>query len=392
VKKLFAPVVLLSAALAGAATRVVQDQCGPFTDVSPAICPYVLEMYYLGITAGTSPTTYSPDNPVTRGQTAVFVSKGVNQAIARSSRRAALGQWWTTTPAYGAGLGFTPIDIYVGQPCADGADIWVPSEQSGVSRIRASDGTLLGTWTPGGALSVLCAMGKVFFARAAFNSLYMIDPSGPPGAATLLTDQLGRGPRSLAFDGSRIWTANPVGLCACEPYPPGSISIITPGSWAVETIDLGNLYPMSILFDGTNVWAAAGSSLLRFDSSGTITQTVPVGGFAGAPIFDGENIWVPTDAGSVAVVRASSGNVLTTLTGNGLASATSAAFDGRRVLVLSLFGAPTGGVASLWDAQSLVPIGNVTIEGFGGTGAASDGIQFWLAVSDFQSTGGLGHF
>jgi len=81
---------------AGVATAVVQDVCGTFTDVSPAFCPYVLEMYYLGITAGTSPTTYSPEAMVTRGQAAVFVSKGVNQAIARSSRRAALAQWWTT--------------------------------------------------------------------------------------------------------------------------------------------------------------------------------------------------------------------------------------------------------------------------------------------------------
>jgi S-layer family protein len=81
----------LCALLAGGATRVVQDVCGPFADVPPTLCPYVGEMYYLGITAGTSPTTYSPDNPVTRGQAAVFESKGINQAIARSSRRAALG-------------------------------------------------------------------------------------------------------------------------------------------------------------------------------------------------------------------------------------------------------------------------------------------------------------
>src|SRR5262249_16243435 len=89
----------LAALAAGGATRVALDQSGPFADVSPAMCPYVLEMYYLGITVGTSPTTYSPDNAVTRGQAAVFVSKGVNQAISRSSRRAALGQWWTSQGA-----------------------------------------------------------------------------------------------------------------------------------------------------------------------------------------------------------------------------------------------------------------------------------------------------
>ncbi len=389
-KILLAPILLL-ALLAGGAVRIVQDQCGPFTDVSPAICPYVLEMYYLGITAGTSPTTYSPDATVTRGQAAVFVSKGVNQAIVRSSRRAALGQWWTTTPAYNSGLGFTPIDEYVAQPCSDGADVWVPSEVSGVTRVRASDGKVLGTWTPG-AENVLCAMGKVFFTRIPNSELYMIDPTGPPGPATLLTDQLGKGPRALAFDGGRIWTANPVGSCACDPYPPGSVSIVTPGSWSVETIELGSTYPLGILFDGTNIWATAGASLLRFDSTGAITQTVPIGAAAGIPVYDGANIWVPTESSSVVVVRASSGEVLSTLTGNGLANATSASFDGQRVLVISLNGPAGGGAISLWDAQSLTPIGNVTIEGFGGTGAASDGIQFWLAVSDFQATGGLGRF
>ena len=61
---------------AGVATAVVQDVCGPFTDVSPTFCPYVLEMYYLGITAGTSPTTFSPEATVTRGQAAVVRLEG----------------------------------------------------------------------------------------------------------------------------------------------------------------------------------------------------------------------------------------------------------------------------------------------------------------------------
>src|ERR1700730_598630 len=79
----------------GGAVRIVQDTCGPFTDVTPGFCPFVLELYYLGITVGPSATTFSPDQPLTRGQAAVFVTKGLNQSLARSSRRAALGQWWT---------------------------------------------------------------------------------------------------------------------------------------------------------------------------------------------------------------------------------------------------------------------------------------------------------
>ena len=55
--------VLLCALLAGGAVRRAQDTCGPFTDVSALFCPYVLEAYYTGITAGTSATTFSPDFP-----------------------------------------------------------------------------------------------------------------------------------------------------------------------------------------------------------------------------------------------------------------------------------------------------------------------------------------
>ncbi|HEY4230417.1 MAG TPA: S-layer homology domain-containing protein [Thermoanaerobaculia bacterium] len=108
-KSLSIPALALCAVFAGGATRIVQDQCGPFTDVTPGFCPYILELYYLGITAGTSATTFSPDDPLTRGQGAVFIAKGLNQSLARSTRRAALGQWWTTTPRYEAGLGTVAV-------------------------------------------------------------------------------------------------------------------------------------------------------------------------------------------------------------------------------------------------------------------------------------------
>src|ERR1700674_3172772 len=93
----------------GGAVKIVQDTCSPFTDVTPGFCPYVLELYCLGITVGTSATTFSPDQSLTRGQAAVFVAKGLNQSLARSSRRAALGQWWTTTPQYTLHLGITGV-------------------------------------------------------------------------------------------------------------------------------------------------------------------------------------------------------------------------------------------------------------------------------------------
>ena len=149
---------------AGGGMRIVQDTCGPFTDVTPGFCPYVLELYYLGITVGTSATTFSPDDPLTRGQAAVFVSKGLNQTLARSSRRAALGQWWTS----GANpvLGGTPVGTRPIGVASDGADLWVANIDSAtVSRVRASDGRLLETWT--GAIS---GPGRRSWAMVEFHS------------------------------------------------------------------------------------------------------------------------------------------------------------------------------------------------------------------------------
>jgi hypothetical protein len=53
--------------------------------VSGAYCPFVLTLYYNGITSGTSPTTFSPDESITRGQAAVFTGK----AFELGARRAA---------------------------------------------------------------------------------------------------------------------------------------------------------------------------------------------------------------------------------------------------------------------------------------------------------------
>jgi len=172
--------VVLAAVLAGGAVRVVQDQCGPFTDVTPGFCPFVLELYYLGITAGTSATTFSPDDPLTRGQGAVFIAKGLNQSLARSSRRAALGQWWTTQTA--DTLQIIPIGVpdFVQ---SDGTDVWISSNRNNsVTRVRSSDGRIVETWTGiGNAFALLPAMGRIFVSGYSTpGSVYAIDPATRP--------------------------------------------------------------------------------------------------------------------------------------------------------------------------------------------------------------------
>ena len=101
---------------------------------------------------------------------------------------------------------------------------------------------------------------------------------------------------------------------------------------------------------------------------------------SGHPIFDGANIWVPNFSGnSVAVVRASTGAILQTLTGNGLSSPVSAAFDGERDPRHEPRAAD--GV-SLWKTADLSPLGFVsTGAGSNPYGACSDGVQFWIALN-----------
>src|SRR5512144_1569382 len=89
--------VVLAAAVAGGAAGSLLGTCGPFTDVAgDAFCPFVLEIFYLGITTGTTPTTYDPSSAVNRLQMAAFLSRSVDGVLKRGSRRAALDQFWTT--------------------------------------------------------------------------------------------------------------------------------------------------------------------------------------------------------------------------------------------------------------------------------------------------------
>jgi DNA-binding beta-propeller fold protein YncE len=134
------------------------------------------------------------------------------------------------------------------------------------------------------------------------------------------------------------------------------------------------------LYDGANVWVTdtGAGTLLKLNSAGAILQTVTVGSSPSLPAFDGTKIWVPNiDSDSVSVVRASSGAVLQTLTGNGLGGPVAAAFDGQRVLVTN----QRGDSVSLWKAADLTalgsfPTGAVTAP----NGACSDGVNFWITL------------
>src|SRR5580765_1527142 len=150
------------AAMALGATGRLLGTCGPFTDAAAdAFCPFVLEIFYIGITTGTTATTFDPSANVSRLQMAAFLSRSVDGVLKRGSRRAALGRFWTTRAE--AAVGLTTVGFDPQMVKCDGADVWVANHGSNsVSRVRASDGKLLETWTGTTApFDVLPAMGKI---------------------------------------------------------------------------------------------------------------------------------------------------------------------------------------------------------------------------------------
>ena len=371
----FLAIGFVMAAILGGATSGLLGVCGPFTDVAAdSFCPFVLEVFTLGITTGTTPTTYDPTANVNRLQMATFLSRTVDGVLKRGSRRGAMNQFWTTKTA--ANLGLTTVGSNPKLPVSDGMDLWTPNTfGNSVSRVRANDGWLLETWTGAtGASASLSAMSRIWVTGQVNPALvYRIDGSKVAGAVTTVATLGGLNPTGIAYDGEKIWTAN----------QSGSVSLVTPGAalpFAVTTVAAGFSAPTGILYDGANIWVTdnEAGTLLKLNAAGAILQTVTVGASPFFPIYDGTNIFVPNNAvPSVSVVRASNGAVLATLTGNGLNGPRAAAFDGQRILVTN----SDGNSVSLWKAADLSVIGTFpTGPATSPLGACSDGINFWITL------------
>ena len=380
----------------GTASRLNADTgvCGganislPFTDVAgSAFFCEIAEAYFTGQTKGTTATTFTPSGPVLRDQMVAFLTRTLDFALSRGSRRTIAGKLYTPLSLSDGGV--IPLGSAVAptQIQCDGRDLWVANRGSGtVTRLRANDGAYLGSWT--GLTSpeaVLLAKGKVWVTTLT-GELFYIDPN-LPGTATFQGQAYGPGPGGIAWDGHRIWTA------FYGDASGGGVAIATTEYAGTPTWHrTGFNHPIGIIYDGANMWVTdqppdnqgGVSTLKRLGSNGEILQSIPLSGNgAQRPIFDGTNIWVPIwQSNVVDVVRASTGEKVATLSGNGLSSPTTAAFDGERVLVTNY---SAGGV-SLWKATDMTPLGHATTgaafsSAWGNVnGACSDGMSFFVTL------------
>src|SRR6476661_2101387 len=122
--------LMLVITLASSRLRADTGTCGgatvtlPFTDVMGNLffCQ-IAEAYFSGLTNGTTPTTFSPNDSVPRDQAAALITRTLDQSLKRGSRRAALKQFWTPTSPDGIGL--TTVGTLPELLDSDGADLWV---------------------------------------------------------------------------------------------------------------------------------------------------------------------------------------------------------------------------------------------------------------------------
>ena len=239
------------AVLIGAASSLL-GTCGPFTDTAAdAFCPFVLELFTLGITTGTTATTYDPSAGVSRLAMAAFLSRTVDAALKRGSKRAALDQFWSRLrsgprPSARRRSGSGPTERTSGSPTRPTG----PSRENPGQRHegpRHLDGrhqcARPSLWGREG--------NRQQFRQPRQALLHRPAPASREQSSTVATN-LGNNAKGIAFDGTHVWTANNF-----------SVSIVTPGDtipWTVTTVTTGFGNMFGPIFDGTNIWVRTPTS------------------------------------------------------------------------------------------------------------------------------------
>lgn len=173
----------------------------------------------------------------------------------------------------------------------DGANVWLTNGGSlsnrgpnTVTKLRATDGTILGTFAVG-TLPVAAAFDgtSVWVANYVSNNVTKLRAEDGEVVGTVA---VGTSPSAMAFDGENIWVTNTSSDSVTE--------IRTNDSLVVGTFPVGS-GPYGIVFDGSNIWVAngGGNTVTKLNASdGATLGEFPVGNGPGGITFDGSCIWV----------------------------------------------------------------------------------------------------
>jgi len=285
---------------------------------------------------------------------------GITGPAGPNTQAIATLRWYAANQTTSFDVGVNPMAV-----AFDGACIWVANLSSNsVTKLRASDGTILGTYVVGTQPRALAFDGaNMWVANYASGNVMKLRASD---GTILGTYTAGTLPRGLAFDGANIWVAN-IGSANVTKLRASDGTVL--GTYSVGT------QPMGVAFDGVNIWVAnqMSNNVTKLRASdGSLVGTYNAGGEPENLAFDGTNMWVADFTGGVAKLLAADGS----LVGAYSAGSTPAgiAFDGVNIWVANYSSAS---VTKLLAADGSL----VGVYWVGSTpmGVAFDGANIWVA-------------
>jgi hypothetical protein len=256
----------------------------------------------------------------------------------------------------------------------DGANMWVVSGQqlsSSITKIRASDGANLGTFSAGTERPQAIAFdgANMWVSNGEDNSVPKIRTSDGVRVGSV---SIAFSPRGIAFDGANMWfTHSANSVTKLRVNDSATLGIFSVGSATSS--------PSGIAFDGANIWVAnsADNTVTKLRASdGATLGTFSVGGRPRKIAFDGANVWILSDLShTVTKLRASDGANLGAFVIPG-ALHYDIAFDGAHIWVLA-----NGSVTKL-RASDGATLGTFSVPEAGGA-IAFDGANIWVTSGNY---------
>jgi hypothetical protein len=299
------------------------------------------------------------------GNTLTIASSQPPQPYINPLRVATL-QWYSVNET---GLRYTIPDGNAVLIAFDGAHMWVVSGLqlfSSITKLRASDGANLGTFTAGTERPLAIAFdgANMWVSNGEDNSVRKIRTSD---GAMVGSVSIAFSPRGIAFDGANMWfTHNANSVTKVRANDGATLGVFSAGS--------ATSGPSGIAFDGANIWVtnSGNNTVTKLRASdGATLGTFSVGGRPTKIAFDGANIWILSDLShTVTKLRASDGaNLGAFVIPGGLHY--DIAFDGAHIWVLA-----NGSVTKL-RASDGATLGTFSVPEAGGD-IAFDGANIWV--------------
>ncbi len=261
----------------------------------------------------------------------------------------------------------------------DGVNIWVAnSGAASVTKVRASDGSVQGTFAVGTTPTGVAFDGaNIWVTNQGSNNVTKLRASD---GALQGTFNVGFQPQGIAFDGANIWTANTF---------TGNVTKLRASDGANQGTFSVGANPVGIAFDGANMWVMGSGNVTKLRASDGSTQgtfTSGVGGGLTAIVFDGTWIWLQLSNKTVMKFTThwtNAGTFTTLQSGGGLG------FDGTNMWFSGFTQNSTIGTYTIPNVLKLRASDGASLAFFpanfpaGGSpgGIAFDGHSMWVADS-----------